>query len=154
MLPELAIVCLYGDLEGQVTIVKPCDSALVPVPSAAPRRGVRGTTYGTSRPPVRKESTGEHDGVGVGIGAELAKVTRARSDPHPVAESPRPSCSTGRFQRAKVGKTVHAPPACQHGRSLGSMLEGLATACGYGDPERHLTIVKRCKLTWSLMPCS
>ena len=123
-----------------------------------PRRGVCGTAYGTSWPPVRKESTGEHDGVGAGIGAELAEVTRARSDPHPVAESPRPSCSTGRFQRAKkLQKTVHAPPACQHGRSLGSMLERLATACGYGDPERHLTIVKRCNMELDavlLMSCA
>ena len=57
----------------------------------------------------------------------------------------------------KLQKTVHAPPACQHGRSLGSMLEGLATACGYGDPERHLTIVKRCNMELDavlLMSCA
>ena len=35
MLPDLAMWCLYGDLEGEVTIVKPCDLVLVPVPSAA-----------------------------------------------------------------------------------------------------------------------
>ena len=57
----------------------------------------------------------------------------------------------------KSKKTVHAPPACQYGRSLGSMLEGLATACGYGDPERHLTIVKRCNMELDavlLMSCA
>ena len=57
----------------------------------------------------------------------------------------------------KVGKTVHAPPACQHGRSLGSMLEGLATACGYRVPERHTTTVKRCNMELDavlLMSCA
>ena len=37
------------------------------------------------------------------------------------------------------------------------MLEGLATACGYGDPERHLTIVKRCNMELDavlLMSCA
>ena len=31
ILSELALMCLYGVLEGQATIVKPCDSALIPV---------------------------------------------------------------------------------------------------------------------------
>ena len=37
------------------------------------------------------------------------------------------------------------------------MLEGLATACGYGDPGRHLTIVKRCNMVLDavlLMSCA
>ena len=37
------------------------------------------------------------------------------------------------------------------------MLEGLATACGYGDPERHLTFVKRCNMELDavlLMSCA
>ena len=35
MLPDLAMWCLYGDLASRVTILKPCDLVLVPVPSAA-----------------------------------------------------------------------------------------------------------------------
>ena len=35
MLPDLAMWCLYGDLVSRVTILKPCESRLVPVPSAA-----------------------------------------------------------------------------------------------------------------------
>ena len=42
--------------------------------------------------------------------------------------------------------TVHAFPAEPYGRSLISMLEELAVACGYGDPERHTTILKRCDM--------
>ena len=36
MLPDLAMWCLYRVLASRVTIVKPCESRLVPVPSAAP----------------------------------------------------------------------------------------------------------------------
>ena len=57
--------------------------------------------------------------------------------PTPGRGEPSPFLLHGTLQRAKVCWTVRAPPACQHGRSLGSMLEGLATACGYGDPERQ-----------------
>ena len=39
MLPDLAMWCRYGDLVSRVTILTPCDTMLVPVPSAAPRRG-------------------------------------------------------------------------------------------------------------------
>ena len=39
MQPDLAIWCRYGDLVSRVTILTPCDTMLVPVPSAAPRRG-------------------------------------------------------------------------------------------------------------------
>ena len=41
---------------------------------------------------------------------------------------------------------VHAFPAEPYGRSLISMLEELAVACGYGYPERHTTILKRCDM--------
>ena len=40
MLPELAIMCLYGVLVSLVPIVMPCDSALIPVLPAAPRRAL------------------------------------------------------------------------------------------------------------------
>ena len=41
---------------------------------------------------------------------------------------------------------MHTFPAEPYGRSLISMLEELAVACGYGDPERHTTILKRCDM--------
>ena len=90
MLPELAIMCLYGDLEGQATIVEPCGSRFVPVPSAAPKRGVRGITYGTSRSSVGTESFREHDSIVTGIGAEHANATSTLSDALPVSEGARP----------------------------------------------------------------
>ena len=140
-------MCLYCVLEGQATIVKPYGSRVVPVPSAAPRRGVCGTTYGTSRSSVGTESFREHDSIVTGIGAEHADATSALSDALPVSESPRPACLAGRFQRAqKCCWTVHAPQAAPYGRSLSSMLEQLAVACGYEVPERHTTILKRCDM--------
>ena len=147
MLPKLAIMCLYGDLVTLVTIVKPCGSRFVPVPSAAPRRGVRGITYGTSRSSVGTESFREHDSIVTGIGAEHADATSALSDAFPVSEGARPYLCRGRFQRAqKCSWTVHAFTAEPYGRSLSSMLEELAVACGYGVPERHTTILKRCDM--------
>ena len=147
MLPKLAIMCLYGDLVTLVTIVKPCGSRFVPVPSAAPRRGVRGITYGTSRSSVGTESFREHDSIVTGIGAEHADATSALSDAFTVSEGARPYLCRGRFQRAqKCSWTVHAFPAEPYGRSLSSMLEELAVACGYGVPERHTTILKRCDM--------
>ena len=140
-------MCPYRDLEGQATIVEPCGSRFVPVPSAAPRRGVRGTTYGTSRSSVRTESIREHDIIVTSIGAEHADATSALSDALPVLKGARPYLLRGRFQRAqKCCWTVHAFPAEPYGRSLISMLEELAVACGYGDPERHTTILKRCDM--------
>ena len=85
MLPQLAFMCLYGDLEGEVTIVKPCDSAFVPVPSAAPMARRPWHTYGTSRSPFRTESIGEHLGVVTGIGADIANAMSAVAGPRPVA---------------------------------------------------------------------
>ena len=75
-------MCLFRLLVSLVTIVKRCDSAFVPVPSAAPRRGVCGTTYGTSRSSVGTESFREHDSIVTGIGAEHADATSARSLTH------------------------------------------------------------------------
>ena len=147
MLPKLAIMCVFGDLVALVTIVEPCGSRFVPVPSAAPRRGVCGITYGTSRSSVGTESFREHDSIVTGIGAEHADATSALSDAFPVSEGARPYLCRGRFQRAqKCSWTVHAFPAEPYGRSLSSMLEELAVACGYGVPERHTTILKRCDM--------
>ena len=112
-----------------------------------PRRGVCGTTYGTSRSSVGTESFREHDSIVTGIGSEHADATSALSDALPVSEGARPYLCRGRFQRAqKCCWTVHAFPAEPYGRSLISMLEELAVACGYGDPERHTTILKRCDM--------
>ena len=96
-------MCLFRVLVSLVTIIKRCDSAFVPVPPAAPRRGVRGTTYGTSRSSVGTESFREHDSIDTGIGAEHADATSALSDALPVSEGARPLhyLCRGRFQRAQ-----------------------------------------------------
>ena len=84
-------VCLWGcDLVALVTIVEPCGSRFVPVPSAAPRRGVCGITYGTSRSSVGTESFREHDSIVTVVGAEHADATSALSDAFPVSEGARP----------------------------------------------------------------
>ena len=83
-------MCVYGVLVRLVTIVEPCGSRFVPVPSAAPRRGVCGTTYGTSRSSVGTESFREHDSIVIGIGTEHADATSALSDAFPVSEGARP----------------------------------------------------------------
>ena len=115
-----------------------------PVGGTQRRRGVRGITYGTSRSSVGTESIREHDSIVTGIGAEHADATSALSDAFPVSEV---DLCRGRFQRAqKCSWTVHAFPAELYGRSLSSMLEELAVACGYGVPERHTTILKRCDM--------
>ena len=113
-----------------------------------PRQGgVCGTTYGASRSSVGTESFREHDSIVTGIGAEHADATSALSDALPVSEGARPYLCRGRFQRAqKCCWTVHAPQAAPYGRSPSSMPEELAVACGYGDPERHTTILKRCDM--------
>ena len=106
-------MCVFGDLEFRMTIVEPCGSRFVPVPSAAPRRGVCGTTYGTSRSSVGTESFREHDSIVTGIGAEHADATSALSDALPVSEGARPSLCRGRFQRAQNAVrrcTRHTPP--------------------------------------------
>ena len=103
-------MCLYGDLVRRVTIVEPCGSRFVPVPSAAPRRGVRGTTYGTSRSSVGTESFREHDSIVTGIGAEHADATSALSDAltslggRSILPSPRtlPTCSKVLLDGARI----------------------------------------------------
>ena len=83
--------------------------------------------------------------------------THTRSRRALALPAPRDASNVQKSSAKKFCKTVHAPPACQYGRSLGSMLEGLATACGYGDPERHLAIVKRCNMELDavlLMSCA
>jgi len=84
MRPELAMMCFYGDLEGQETIVKRCDIVLVPVPSAAPIWSARETAYEPSRSSVHTESTGRHRGVATAIGAEVASTLAIVSCPYPL----------------------------------------------------------------------
>ena len=69
-MPELALRCLFGDLEGQVIILKSCRPSLVTVPSAAPIWSGGGTACGAPRSPVLTESISEHLSVVTGIGAE------------------------------------------------------------------------------------
>ena len=88
MLLRLLVIC--------VTIVKRCDSRLVPVPSAAPRRGACGITYGTLRSSDRTESIREHDSSVTSIGAEYADATSALSDALLVSESAQPYNPRGR----------------------------------------------------------
>ena len=83
-LPELAIRCLYRVLASRVTIVMPCESALIPVPSAAPRaRRLSGREW-RPRATVPTESIGEHRGAVMGIGADIADAISAVSEPSPV----------------------------------------------------------------------
>ena len=83
-LPELAIRCLYGDLASRVTIVMPCESAFIPVPSAAPRaRRLSGREW-RPRATVPTESIGKHRGAVMGIGTDIADAIRAVSEPPPV----------------------------------------------------------------------
>ena len=75
---------VYGDLVSRVTIVTPSESALIPVPSAAPRaRRLSGREW-RPRATVPTESIGEHRGAVMGIGADIADAISAVSDPSPV----------------------------------------------------------------------
>ena len=77
-------VSLCGDLVSRVTIVMPSESALVPVPSAAPRaRRLSGREW-RPRATVPTESIGEHRGAVMGIGADIADAISAVSEPPPV----------------------------------------------------------------------
>ena len=134
---------LYGLLESCLTTVKRCDAAFVPVPSAAPRRGARGTAYGTLRSRVAMESIGEHGRVVTGIGADHANVTSTLSGPYPVAESSIPFCSPEASDKhKKCCWTMHAFLAESYGCSLNSLLVEIDMMSLYGIPERHTTIVK------------
>ena len=130
-----------------MTIVKPCDSAFVPVPSAAPRRGARGTACGTLRSRVATDSIGEH--------GRVCHRYRCRPRQHhehtlrPISGRGEldPFLLAGGFRHAqKCCWTVHAFLAETYGRSLTSMLVELAMMHLYGLPKRHTTIVKRCDM--------
>ena len=74
-------MCLFRLLVSLVTIVKRCDSAFVPVPSAAPKARRLGHSVSTSRSPVGTESIGEHLEVVTGIGAEVGNGMSTHSVP-------------------------------------------------------------------------
>ena len=74
ILPELAMRCLYGDLEGQETIVMPWNTAFIPVPSAAPIWSAQERAYEQKRSSFATESTSRHRGVLTVIGAEVAST--------------------------------------------------------------------------------
>ena len=81
ILPELAMRCLYGDLASRVTIVTPCESALVPLPSVAPKaRRLSGREW-RPRATVPTESIGEHLEVVTGIDAEVGNGMSTHSCP-------------------------------------------------------------------------
>ena len=81
ILSELAIRCLYGDLASRVTIVMPCESALIPVPSAAPRaRRLSGREW-RPRATVPTESIGDLRSAIMGIGTDIADAISAVSEP-------------------------------------------------------------------------
>ena len=88
ILPELAMRCLYGDLVCGVTIVMPSESALVPVPSAAPKaRRLSGREW-RPRATVPTESIGEHRGAVTAIDGDIADAISTVSDLPPVCEHP------------------------------------------------------------------
>ena len=70
MLAELALVYLYGDLEGQATNVKRCESRLDPVVLAAPIPAGDVSVGSTPRSLCRPEAIGERAGIVRAIGAE------------------------------------------------------------------------------------
>ena len=141
-------MCLLRYLVSLVTIVKRCDSAFDPVPSAAPRRGVRGTP----RMAPRDRQLARNPSVSMTALSPASvpsmPTPRARSPTH--YRSRRALDLTFSADASNVlksgGGTVHAPHAAPYGRSLSSVLEELAVACGFGDPERHTTILKRCDM--------
>ena len=77
-------MCLFRYLVSLVTIVTPWESALIPVPSAAPIWSARETAYEPSRSSVHTESTGRHRGVATAIGAEVASTLAIVSCPYPL----------------------------------------------------------------------
>ena len=81
-------MCLYGDLVALTTIVKPCDSAFVPVPSAVPKASRLGHSPWPQRSSFRTVSIGSHLGIIAGIGAEDGSTMSALTDPYPVVEHP------------------------------------------------------------------
>ena len=80
--------CVYGDLEGQATIVKPCKSAFVPVPSAAPKARRLGHSPWPQRSSFRTVSIGSHLGIIAGISANDGSTMSALTDPYPAVEHP------------------------------------------------------------------
>ena len=77
-------VSLWGSRVTSDHIVMPSESALVPVPSAAPRaRRLSGREW-RPRATVPTESIGEHRGAVMAIGADIADAISAVSDPYPV----------------------------------------------------------------------
>ena len=81
-------MCLYGDLVFQATIVKRWDSALVPVPSAAPKARRLGHSRWPLRSSFRTVFIGSHLGIIAGISAEDGSTMSALNDPYPAVEHP------------------------------------------------------------------
>ena len=84
MLPEVAMMILYRLLVYCVTILKRCDTALIPVPSAAPIWSARERAYEQKRSSFATESTSRHRGVLTVIGAEVASTLAVVFCPYPL----------------------------------------------------------------------
>ena len=84
MLPEVAMMVLYRVLELCVTNVKRSDTALIPVPSAAPIWSARERAYEQKRSSFATESTSRHRGVLTVIDAEVASTLAIVFCPYPL----------------------------------------------------------------------
>jgi len=80
--------CVYGDLVALTTIVKPCDSAFVPVPSAAPKARRLGHSPLPLRSSFRTVFIASHLGIIAGIDADDGSTMSALTDPYPAVEHP------------------------------------------------------------------
>ena len=79
---------LYGVLVALTTIVKPCDSAFVTVPSAAPNARRLGHSPWPLQSSVRTVFIPSHLGIIAGIGADDGSTMSALTDPYPAVEHP------------------------------------------------------------------
>ena len=75
---------LYGVLVALEPILKRSDTALIPVPSAAPIWSARERAYEQKRSSFATESTSRHRGVLTVIGAEVASTLAVVFCPYPL----------------------------------------------------------------------
>ena len=81
-------MCRYGELVSRVSIVKPCDSAFVAVPSAAPKASRLGHSPWPQRSSVGTVFIASHLGIIAGISADDGSTMGALTDAYPVVEHP------------------------------------------------------------------
>ena len=115
ILSELAMMCLYGDLELQLAFVLRCDSALVPVLPAAPKASARAIVYGPLDRRSCTESIGELLCVVTRISAEHTSAMHMVSGPLPPAEHPDPDLRIACF-KAEFGWCLPERPLARQRR--------------------------------------